>query len=124
MSIYELAYAEEYKEVKEAVKDSRDANMAIMGFCSKQTELLNGADITRSKEEYKKLDEATQKRVKMLEKHIWWCVGEGACLIFGFQHPARDRPKDDTKRSAFFDRARMLKKGAPGEVVRGTFKKD
>ena len=123
MNIYDLAYNEEYKAVERAVVEEKgNVDMAVMGFSSKQTELLNGVSITHVKEVFKTLDDETKARVKKLEKHIWWCVCEGASLIWGFQQPSRNQV-DSTKRSAFFDRARMLKSGAPGEVVRGTFKK-
>lgn len=46
--------------------------MAIMGFATKQEELLNTPNMI--KEVYKTLDDSVKEQIKQLETHIWWCV--------------------------------------------------
>ena len=121
-TVYNTAYDEKFVEMKEAVQNGSDPDLAIMGICSKQTELLKGAvEPVEIKAVYATLTDKEKARVKALEKNLWWSVGEGACLLWGIQQKDGTR-RDDTKGNSFFSRVSMRK--GPGDVARGTFKKD
>lgn len=121
-TVYNTAYEEKFVEMKQAVENGASADMAIMGICSKQTELLKGAaDPDEIKAAFATLTDEEKARVKELEKNLWWCVSEGACLLWGIQQKGGPR-RDDTKTNSFFSRVSMRK--GPGDVARGVFKKD
>jgi CRISPR/Cas system-associated endonuclease Cas3-HD len=87
-TLYNFAFNEDYKQVDKILTEQKgDPNMAIMGFSNKQLKILNGAILPDDvKEMFKTLSDEDKKKVKELEKQIWWCFEHGACLIFGIQY--------------------------------------
>lgn len=82
MDIYNLAYNEQFDEVKERI--SEEPNMAIMGFSAKQLVLLKGAiDRDEIRAVGKTLSDEEKKRVQKLDDMILWCASKGATLLFG-----------------------------------------
>lgn len=91
----------------------------MMNICDQQVSLLGqGTTIDNMGERFQQATEEVKTKIRDLEKEYWKIVGLGVCPLWGIQQS----PHSIKKVSGYAKKVSMVK--GPGDVKKGTFKKD
>ena len=111
VQVYNAAKKGNFDEVKRLVDLKADINMVIMGAEDGKQEIMDTTD-----EKQKEIMRASIEKQKEIKE---WAFKNGACFLFGFQSQSHQAIASVMK---YNKNISMLK--GPGDVPRGTFKKE